>query len=287
MIKDDIERILKERGWVRTISSSEELIDYQKSEPYNRLVIEPDDFKFVTKEVLEKLMSIDIVEHGEVLNKAEADYYKSQARFDISPEKGLTLETEERKMREQLKKFIDDAPVEDLSGLLGKFMEYYRRPKEEKPVVKKWEKREKETPVTISEEGARVAVIEMATDKDTDVAEQAFTALVEDKKVYRSAVIVDSTVVRTVEQEKDRKGETVVKFNTASYENALGVTMLFDGTLRKEITIVRVTRAERKLSVSYIVTGIKIPPKKAKKIKTGSVFEENGTLQFLKKRRGE
>jgi len=287
VIKDDIERILKERGWVRTISSPEELIDYQRSEPYNRLVVEPDDFKFVTKEVLEKLMSTDIVEHGEVLNKAEADYYKLQARFEVSPEKGLTLETEERKMREQLKKFIDDAPVEDLSGLLGKFMEYYRRPKEEKPVVKKWEKREREAPVVISEKGIRVAVIEMATDKDVDVAEQAFTALVEDKKVYRSAVIIDSTVVRTVEQEKDRKGETVVKFNTTSYENAFGMTMLFDGTLRKEITIVRVTRAERKLSVSYIVTGLKVLPKKAKKIKTGSVFEENGTLQFLKKRRGE
>jgi len=288
MNRVDIENVLKKKGWVQTIGAPADVIDWQRSTPYNRIILYQDDWKFVDIEVLEILTrEIDLAEHGTILNKAEEEYYKKQTRFEVSPEKGLTLETEERKMREQLKKFIDDAPVEDLSGLLGKFMEYYRRPKEEKPVVKKWEKREQEIPIAITEEGARVAVIEMATDKDTDVAEQAFTALIENTKVYRSAVIIDSTVVRTVEQEKDRKGEAVIKLNTTSYENAFGMTMLFDGTLRKEMIIVRVTRAERKLSVSYIVTGLKVQPKKKAKLKTGSAFEQNDTLNFLKKRKGD
>jgi hypothetical protein len=281
------------------MGTPEEVIDWQREEPlnYNRIMIYPDDLKFVTKEVLEELMrETDISVHGEILHKAEEDYYKIQSRFEVSPEEELVTESGKKvidltsEMRAKVKRIIDEIPDIYLPDLAKKLQEFWveKKAKVEKPVpVKKWKEREREEPVTITEEGVRVAVIEMATDKDADFAEQAFFALQEDRKVYKSAVVLNGTLVRTVEFEKSTKGTTVVMFNAASNESALGMRMLFDGTLRKEAIIVRVTRAERKLSVSYTTTGIKVLPKKPKRLKTGSVFEQNDTLEFLKKRRGE
>ena len=127
----------------------------------------------------------------------------------------------------------------------------------------------------------------MANKEALDITEKAFLALAEDRKVYKSAVILNGITVRTVEFEKSTKGTTVVLFTAANTESALGIRMLFDGTLANELRVVRVTKGDLKLSVSYIVTGIKIPLRKPKKVKTGSVFDQNDTLDYLKKRRGE
>lgn len=308
MIRDEIEAKLKQVRWVKTASAPSEVIDYQEREkhPYKRLILLPDDFKYITPEVLDELINSK-VEFGsaEILDRAKNEYEKRQMTLAGTTVAESEIEKQVTEMRNRLKKVIDDFSVEKLGTLASLIIDFYEAEKA-KPKLrdleesgyteaeKKWKKREEETSIAVGEGEIRVAVIEMATDKDADVTEQAFTALIEDKKVYRSAVIIDNTIVRTVEQEKDRKGETVVKFNTASYESAVGIRMLFDGTLRKEITIVRVTRAERKLSVSYIVTGVKRKPAKEPRrftLKDTNGYElvdkETGEPIWEKERRGE
>lgn len=296
MNRDEIETILKERGWSKQLSAPEHLIDWQRSIPYNRLIIYPGDLKFITKEVLEALMhETNLSLHGEILLMAREEYEKKQTTLagTTVAENGMVKQVME--MRNRLKKVIDDFPVGKLGTLADLIIDLYEaekaKPKQvETEAAKEW----KERAEVVGEEGVKVAVIEMATVKDADVAEQAFIALQEDRKVYKSAVILNETTVRTVEFEKSTKGTTVVVFNAAGNESALGMRMLFDWTLMKEAIIVRVTRTERKLSVSYITTGVKRKPVKAPRhftLKDTDGYElvdkETGEPIWEKEKRGE
>jgi hypothetical protein len=148
--------------------------------------------------------------------------------------------------------------------------------------VKHWEER--------AVEEQNVAVIGVETERDYAVAIEIFTTLRDETKDYRSAVVVDSTKVRMVECERGKLHGGVIILNAATIESALGIRMLLDGTLNREVKIVGVvgTETNKQLTVSFVTTGIKPLKKKAKlKVDTESVYEGDETLDFWKKKRGE
>jgi len=297
MIKDEIEAKLKQVKWVKTVSAPSEVVDYQERNkyPYKRLILMPDDFKYVTPEVLDELINSKVqFGSAEILEKAKVEYEKKQKTLTGTTvaENGMIRETVE--MRNRLKKVIDDFPVEKLSTLAELIIDLYEaeKTKARQPrtkAVEEWEEK-----IEIAGEGdVRVAIIELANNEAADLAEKAFLALSENTKLYKSAVILNGTTVRTVEFEIATKGTAVVIFHATGTESALGMRMLFDGTLNKEVIILRVTRTELKLSVTYRLTGIKAKPKgKPKKFTFEDtngyelVEEETGKPVFRKREKG-
>lgn len=290
MIKDEIETILKQAGWCKTVSAPANVIDWQEREkfPYKRLILAPYDFKYITPEVLNELISSK-VEFGsaEILERAKSEYEKKQMTLAGTTVAENGMEKQVGNMRDRLKKVIDDFPVEKLSTLADLIVDLYEsekaKPKQvETETEKKWRGRAE----IAGGEELRVAVIEMATDEDATEMEIAFKNMQEMKYDYRSAVVVNNTIVRTVVCDYRRTvgGLGVMLYNTASRENAMGVVMLMDGVLRREAKIVGVTRAEKKLSVSYTVTGIKMKPKALPRKFT---FEDTNGYELVDTRTGE
>ena len=288
MLRDEIETVLKRSGWVRTLGAPAGVIDYQRSEPYNRLIIYPEDTQYINSEVLGELMNeTNLADHGTILYNAKEKFMRGQVTFPLPTDEDMKRKQQE--LKDKIVRLIDEIPVEYLPDLIKKLQEFWVEKKEkklEKPVVKEAVKRWEERAI----EEQNVAVIGVETEKDYEVAIEIFNALRDEKKDYRSAVIVNSTKVRTVECERGKLHGGVVILNAATYESALGVRMLLDGTLNREVKITGVVGDETKkqLTVSFVTTGIKPLKKKAKlRIDTGSVFERDETLDFWKKKRGE
>ena len=280
MIIDEIEAKLKLSGWIKTAGTPSGVVDYQEREkyPYKRLILYPEEFKYITPEVLDELITSK-VEFGsaEILDKAKSEYEKRQMTLAGTTVAENMMEKQVTEMRSRLKKVIDDFPVEKLSTLSDLIIDFYEAEKSKlKPVETEAEKEWKEKAEVI---GIKVAVIEMNNGENAELIEAAFKAMQETKYDYRSAVITNSTLVRTVVCDYGQTGGGlgIMIYNTASHENAMGVVMLMDGVLRREVKIFGVTRADKRLSVSYTTTGIK--PRKEKR----SV----GDLTYLKKRKGE
>lgn len=58
MNKEEIERILKDAGWRKTVSAPPAVIDYQTSTPtYNRIILFPYQFPRITEQALKELMA--------------------------------------------------------------------------------------------------------------------------------------------------------------------------------------------------------------------------------------
>jgi len=300
MIRDEIETVLKRAGWRKTLGAPVEVIDYQRGEPYNRLIIYPEDTQYITSEVLGELMNeINLGEHGTILYNAKEKYMKGQVTFPLPTEEDM--KKKEHELRDKIVRLIDGIPVEYLPDLIKKLQEFWvekKKVKLEKPEVresvKHWKERE-EISEAIEEvidkaatEEQNVAVIGVETEKDYSIALGIFTALRDETKDYRSAVVVNSTKVRMIECERGKPHGGVVVLNAATHESALGIRMLLDGALNREVKITGVVGQGTQLTVSFVTTGIKPLKKKAKlKIDTGSVFEGDETLDFWKKKRGE
>jgi hypothetical protein len=282
MKRDEIEVELRKAGWRVTVSSPTQVVDFQRMKPYNRLILYPSDLEFITLEVLRKLIATDIPEHGEIINEAREKYEKAQTTLEPSQEEAV--KEEEQKIREKLKALIDKIPPEKLSEFSTFIVEFVKPGAEETKTSlrakwilssseEKWRLKEGEKIPTTEE--VQVAVIEMIEEKNVQIALNCFCSLAKEETDYRSAVVIDSTIVRAIECERGKKNGSVIKLTAANYASAASIRMLFDGTLNREIVITDVTRAELKLSVSYIVTGIKTKKKqKSIKIFTGSEFEE-------------
>ena len=288
MIRDEIETVLKRAGWRKTLGAPVEVIDYQRGEPYNRLIIYPEDMQYITSEVLGELMNeINLGEHCTILYNAKEKYMKGQVTFPLPTEEDM--KRKEHELRDKIVRLIDGIPVEYLPDLIKKLQEFWvekKGKKFEEPViresVKHWEER--------AVEEQNVAVIGVETERDYAVAIEIFTTLRDETKDYRSAVVVDSTKVRMVECERGKLHGGVIILNAATIESALGIRMLLDGTLNREVKIVGVvgTETNKQLTVSFVTTGIKPLKKKAKlKVDTESVYEGDETLDFWKKKRGE
>lgn len=69
MEREEVERILKEAGWKRIVTAPAEVVDYQRSQPYNRLILYKRDIeKFLTPDRLRKLMAeTNLAKHFEIL----------------------------------------------------------------------------------------------------------------------------------------------------------------------------------------------------------------------------
>ena len=67
----EIRKILESEGWKRTVGAPENVIDYQRSKPYNRIIIYPSDLRYLRISDLRKLMSeTDLSKHAEILLEA-------------------------------------------------------------------------------------------------------------------------------------------------------------------------------------------------------------------------
>jgi hypothetical protein len=288
MLRDEIETILKRSGWIRTLGAPAGVIDYQRSEPYNRIIVYPEDTQYITSDVLGELMNeINLGDHGTILYNAKEKFMKGQVTFPLPTEEDM--KRKEHELRDKIVRLIDGIPVEYLPDLIKKLQEFWvekKGKKFEEPViresVKHWEER--------AVEEQNVAVIGVETERDYAVAIEIFTMLRDEKKDYRSAVVIDSTKVRMVECERGKLHGGVIVLNAATIESALGIRMLLDGTLNREVKIISVvgTETNKQLTVSFVTTGIKPLKKKAKlKVDTESVYEGDETLDFWKKKRGE
>ncbi len=298
MIKDEIEMKLKQVGWTKTVSAPSEVIDYQEREkyPYKRLLLLPNDFKYVTPEILDELInSKEEFGSSKILDRAKSEYERRQKTLTGTTVAENGIMKQEMEMRNKLKKVIDDFPVEKLSILTELIIDTYETEKvKERQLKTETAEEQKERIEVAGDEGIKVAIIELANKEAADLAEKAFLALSTNTKIYKSAVILNGITVRTVEFELSTKGTTVVIFNAVDTESALGMRILFDGTLNKEIIILSVTRTEQKLSITYRLTGIKARQKSKPKKYTFEdtngyelVDEESGEPVFGKRRRGE
>ena len=75
MLREHAERILKENGWQKTISAPQHVVDWQRSNPYNRIILYPRDFTYLTNEALLELMAeTNLSKHAEILLRARSSY---------------------------------------------------------------------------------------------------------------------------------------------------------------------------------------------------------------------
>lgn len=54
MKRSEVERILRTKGWRKTISTPEHVVDYQRSKPYQRIILYPDEVRELTLADLEE-----------------------------------------------------------------------------------------------------------------------------------------------------------------------------------------------------------------------------------------
>ena len=81
MSREQIEKILEDAGWERTVGAPVHMIDYQRSKPYNRLIIYPADVKYVTEETLRKLMEeTNLALHAEIWLEAKKRFLEREAK---------------------------------------------------------------------------------------------------------------------------------------------------------------------------------------------------------------
>ncbi len=90
MEKKDIEKILKDAGWKRTVSAPSEVIDYQRFPSdfkerveYNRLILYSEHVKRLNEVILRKLMETNIPEHSEVWDKMWEEVEKKGEMKDV------------------------------------------------------------------------------------------------------------------------------------------------------------------------------------------------------------
>jgi hypothetical protein len=81
---EDIRRILETAGWIKTVSAPPEIIDYQRSKPYNRLIIYPSDAKYLTEKYLRQLMAeTNLSLHGEIWLEAKKEFSTTQEKWKV------------------------------------------------------------------------------------------------------------------------------------------------------------------------------------------------------------
>ncbi len=56
MKREDVERMLKEVGWIRTAGSPLDVVDYTRWKPYNRIILFREDWERLNEEKLRRLM---------------------------------------------------------------------------------------------------------------------------------------------------------------------------------------------------------------------------------------
>ena len=56
MERKDINRILEQAGWKATIGAPKHVVDYQRSDPYSRIILYPGSQQRCTEEALNDLM---------------------------------------------------------------------------------------------------------------------------------------------------------------------------------------------------------------------------------------
>lgn len=93
MERKDIEEILSNAGWIRTISAPLDVVDYQRLPAefkervdYNRLIIYPEYFNFLNEKRLRKLMETPMERLNEVWSETEMEDDKRRAEPVTLPE---------------------------------------------------------------------------------------------------------------------------------------------------------------------------------------------------------
>lgn len=118
MKSEEVEKILKDAGWQRTISAPPDVIDYQRFPAdfkerveYNRLILYPEHMKRLNEVILQKLMETNIPEHGEVWEEV----WKEVEEKPTEVPEGVTLAKFEMK-DEEFAKIVEDIFEAVMSG---------------------------------------------------------------------------------------------------------------------------------------------------------------------------
>jgi len=96
--REDIEKILRDAGWTRTVSAPSDVVDYQRSQDlwkkppikYNRVILYPEDVKRIDEQALRELMEeTNLALHAEIILRARERAEKVEIPTEV-PE-GVTL----------------------------------------------------------------------------------------------------------------------------------------------------------------------------------------------------
>lgn len=264
MLKEDIEILLKQGGWKRTESSPVNIVDYQRREPYNRLILYSEEFKYITENVLKELMEeTDVDKKLKISEEAKEKYEGAQVK--LVPTQNEITKVEELKLRGILKSVIDKMPVEKLTLLVSLIQaEFSQSAKalEGLPEIPEVSiKKEVSMPtkvVTLIPTGFNMTTVHGSNKEQTDLIEKTLKLILSKEYIYRSAVIINTNSVRAIECTIGAKSGGVVVFVTKDESDASELVFVLDGTLKGEMVIESVERGDEiTLTVIYSRTGFR------------------------------
>lgn len=279
MLKDEIEILLKQAGWKQTVSAPPGVVDFQDGTG-KRVLIFPEEFKYVTKAVLDELMLVkDSDKRMDIIEKAKKEYEATQGKLITT--KSEADQDAETRLRITVKNIIDKLPIDKVKLLAQQIKleeTLDKLPLEEidnaEPELTK-KPIERVPPVDLSLERTHIS------SETEDSAEQIRIALLEcmtKQKDFKSAIVTNTKNVRTVKIDYNKKGgkSEIVFFHTIGETDAQELVFVLDGVLQRELEVRSAVRTEKQVIIEFQRTGWKREFNKKRKRSITQKYDDFG-----------